>query len=71
MPQHLVIGADKDNYYSGRVVEIVAYGDDVYVLTQELYDNVDESVESCSALWLNGKLLKTYNGMLAISFAVL
>lgn len=70
VPQHLTVGADKDNYYSGRVVEVVAYGDDVYALTSEIYDNVHNAPMTVSALWLNGKLLKTYNNMMAISFAV-
>ena len=70
VPQHLVIGADRDNYYSGRVVEMVAYGEDLYILTQEVYDEDDGSSSFCSGIWLNGKLIHTYEGMLAISFAV-
>ena len=70
VPQHLVLGADKENYYSGRVVEVIAYGDDVYTLTQEVYDTDDDSLLTRAALWLNGQLLRTYENILPISFAV-
>ena len=69
-PTHLVVGADKENYFSGRVVEVAAYGDDVYTLTQELYDDDDGMPLYLSALWLNGRLLRIYD-LLLISFAVL
>lgn len=69
-PTHLVVGADEENYFSGRVVEVAAYGDDVYTLTQELYDDDDGMPLYFSALWLNGRLLRIYD-LLLISFAVL
>ncbi|MBO7610546.1 MAG: hypothetical protein J6S96_10155 [Muribaculaceae bacterium] len=69
-PQQFVIGAEKEGYFSGRVVEMIAYGDDLYTLTQELYDNPDGTLASTSILWLNGKLLKVYEGLMAISFAI-
>lgn len=70
VPQHLVIGADDENYFSGRVVEMEAYGDDLYTLTQELYDVPDGTLNAKTMIWLNGQLLKVYDGLMAISFAV-
>ncbi|MBR6282980.1 MAG: hypothetical protein IKR25_01630 [Muribaculaceae bacterium] len=70
VPKHLVIGYDKENYYSGKVVEMVTYGDDVYTLTLEMYDNDNELPSFYSMLWLNGELLKVYEDFLPISLAV-
>lgn len=47
-----------------------AVKDDVYTLTQELYDDDDGMPLYFSALWLNGRLLRIYD-LLLISFAVL
>ena len=70
VPTPLAIGSQQEDYYSGRVVEVVAYGDDVYTLTQEIFDRPNEKPFSRSILWLNGELFRIYDNLYAISFAV-
>ena len=71
VPQSLAIGADKEGYYSSNVSEIEVYGDDVYVLTSELYFDDNNVPTIYSIIWLNGELLKVYEGINALSLAVL
>lgn len=71
VPSFLI--ADSENFVSSEVMDIQAYGSDVYILTFE-YDmvgNGENSYEALSSvLWLNGKVLGKimYKGM--VSFAV-
>ena len=71
VPQSLAIGPDKDNYYSSKVSEIEVYGNDVYVLTSEMYFDPEGTLTSYSIVWLNGQLLKIFEGVKAMSLAVL
>lgn len=74
VPQSLAIGVDREDYYASRVSEIVIYGNDVYVLTSEMYINPELSdgyLEIYSVIWLNGQMLKAFKGIEAMSIAVL
>ena len=53
---------------SSQAIEIHSYGDDVYMLTVEYNDETDESR---THLWMNGKIIKTYKNIQASSFTVL
>ena len=71
VPQSLAIGPDKEDYFSSKVNEIEVYGNDVYVLTSEMYNGPDDSLISYSIVWLNGQMLKVFEGIRALSIAVL
>lgn len=65
VPSHYLSGWECSN---SQALEILAYGDDVYMITTEYYGATDESR---AHLWLNGKLIKTYNNIQVSGFTVL
>ena len=65
VPVHYVSGWECS---SSQALAILSYGDDVYMITEE-YDNVTD--ETRTHLWMNGRLIKTYNNIQVSSFTVL
>ena len=53
---------------SSQAIEILSYGDDVYMLTTE-YNN--ETDESQTHLWMNGRIIMTYDDVSPAGFTVL
>ena len=53
---------------SSQAIEVYSYGDDVYMITSE-YNN--ETDELRVHLWMNGKLVTTYNNIQVSGFTVL
>ena len=53
---------------SSHVIEIHSYGDDVYMLTFEYNNDTDESR---SHLWMNGKIIMTYENLSISGFTIL
>lgn len=71
VPIHLHIG--DPNVYGSEVQEVVACGDDVYVLTNE-YCEVDEDTAedvTNTIIWLNGTILTRFNNITAVNIAVM
>ena len=65
VPKHYVSGWE---FTSSQAIEIHSYGDDVYLLTVEYNDETDQSR---THLWMNGKIIRTYNNIQASSFTIL
>lgn len=53
---------------NSQVIEICSYGADVYVLTSEYHADIDQYVNH---LWLNGKIIQSYQDVEASGFTVL
>ena len=66
VPTHFLSG--NGNVTSSQAIEIYSYGEDVYVLTSE-YNSVTD--ESMTYLWVNGRLMMSYQNIAASGFTVL
>lgn len=66
VPTHYLSG--NPGVTSSQAQEIYSYDQDVYVLTSEYYSELDLDI---THLWLNGKIIMSYNGIYAIGFTVL
>lgn len=64
-PEHYLSGWECS---SSQALEVHSYGDDVYMLTIEYNDDTDESR---THLWMNGRIIKTFNNIQPSSFTVL
>ena len=65
VPSHYLSGWECT---SSQAIEILSYGDDVYMLTYEYNNDTDESR---AHLWRNGQLVKTYDNIQVSGFTVL
>ena len=65
VPVHYLSGWECSN---SQFLQIQSYGDDVYMLTIEYNDETDESR---THLWMNGRIIKTYNNIQPSSFTIL
>ncbi len=65
VPAHYVSGWECSN---SQAIEILSYGDDVYMLTSEYNNDIDELRVH---LWMNGQLVKTYDSIQVSGFTVL
>ena len=66
IPMHYVVDAESGHY--SQAIEIFSYGDDVYVLTSEYSNELEQSV---TYLWLNGQVIMSYPDVEASGFTVL
>ncbi len=65
VPEHFLSGWECT---SSHAVGVHTYGDDVYLLTYEYNNDTDESR---THLWMNGKIIMTYIGMSPAGFTIL
>ena len=65
VPEHFLSGWECT---SSQSVEVLSYGDDVYLLTKE-YNN--ETDRSRTHLWMNGRLIRTYEDISPSGFTIL
>ena len=65
VPEHFLSGWECT---SSHAVGVHTYGDDVYLLTYEYNNDTDESR---THLWMNGKIIMTYVGMSPAGFTIL
>ena len=65
VPEHFLSGWECT---SSHAVGVHSYGDDVYLLTYE-YDN--DTDESHTHLWMNGRIIMTYVNMSPAGFTIL
>ena len=65
VPEHYLSGWECS---SSQALEILSYGDDVYMLTTEYNEEIDEVR---THLWMNGRLIKTYVNIQPADFTVL
>ena len=72
VPQHKLSG--KEGVYLSYCDKIISYGDDLYILTYEMYDRQSSSGETESVIdiliWMNDRIIAVYNDINAVNFTV-
>lgn len=74
VPQHILTDRREKMVFS-VAEEVIAYGDDLYLLTLECYDkelpNGETEIEIDILIWMNDRVIAKYNGIDIVNFTVL